>query len=224
MIAFDEICSDGRRDVQSSPLGSLSLYCRYKLWKWMDARFTNGARKRRVLLNVYAIKQAALPQWQTWFNDRSGELSRYISVCHRFVTGHFSSDDVSTFLFNDREDLESIGSHDGSPLSFDRALAELTLMAARAATEVGATDEPCLRDDPPRPGTVFAGDPLEYDGHYICSIIAAHGSEWEGASQVEMRRQYWLTWINELLPVICGDIAGATETVFSGFDLAGMSP
>lgn len=220
MISFDEICADGRQDLQSSPLGSLSLFFRYSLWKWMDKGFPDSARQRRVLLNVYSIKHAAVPKWKSFFSDRNSELSRYIAVCQEYVLGTLSADDVSTYLFNDPEDLDSIGSHDGSPLSFERSLAESTLLAARAATEVGAIDEPCLRGVPPRPGTVFAGDPFDYDAHYICSLIAAHGSEWEDASCIVMRRKYWLTWIDEFLPVICGDIAHATETVFAGFDLS----
>lgn len=198
----------GMSEIADSNKGTLPLQFRYDLWKWMDDHYSYTSHERRVALNILVVDNIAIPKWNTYYGRRD-ELNPeiYLALCRDFLHGLKSQRQIETFLRENSIDLFYLLERDvnSTPEEIERANAGYAMLAAQAGAWVTAYDENCLEFGLSESNRVFQNDADLWDAHFICSAIAANGTEWESSNQIEDRRAYWERWLMEWLVVACSD-------------------
>jgi hypothetical protein len=56
-------------------------------------------------------------------------------------------------------------------------------------------------------------DPDDFDPHFLASCIMARGAPWESSSDPNLRREFWINWLENLFPVAFSEPTELLELV-----------
>jgi len=226
---LEKLIAKMRSHVRNDPNGDLPMWWRLRLWRAMEEEFKQHSSLRRSCLALYVFDQL-LPHW-----DNAELESENIEVPPKYATMPRTMGDVARHFLQEsisKSAMEAITSDYSKHHQYWHGslgweeIGDAVFMydAARFVMwrVLGQDDEQyrlnnlyekCdLKDISVRPTEDYLAKPSLWDVHFVGSLIAASGAHWEGdRCDNELRRQYWLRWLDVTLPLFLGPIKTAKQ-------------
>lgn len=185
--------ADARSEVAADPAGILSLKCRKSVWKALAAELDErAALAARVRLDALCVRRV-LPIWTARFDAR--EIEAILALAEGLVTGEADAPYAERRrdeFYTDVIDNRSYGS-DPAPMFVGHAAANTVI---EALIPVQADAIPQADDDE-------NVDPESYHPSYMAACAAAGGMNDRPASP-DLRRAFWLWYLDEAVPSAYG--------------------
>ena len=205
-----------RKRILSDEHGDLPLWWRLRLWQAMNERFPDDGALRRSCLALHLCYEV-LPAW-----DRAQMPVEYaalprtmVEIARGYLLGVLSNRTVEAanadYIAMNQDiicagDWEQRGDavfvYQGSHFVVFRVLDQDDELYDRHNLY-----QDCWADDEAvRPTEIYLGDDIFWDVHFVASMLASNGAHWEPERcDNELRRKFWLGWLDETLPQFLGD-------------------
>jgi hypothetical protein len=227
--SLQKLTAKMRSHVRQDPHGDLPMWWRLNLWRAMEEEFKQHAGLRRTCVALHVFDQL-LPCWET-----AEAESENIEVPPKYFTlprtmvevaRHYLQKLISKSAFDAvARDYSRHEDHWLSACEWEEIGNPVFIYQAARFVMYGVQghddeiyrlhnlyDECDLKDVSIRPTEEYLGDPFFWDVHFIGSIIAANGAYWEvNRCDNELRRQYWLRWLDVTLPFFIGSLKTAKK-------------
>lgn len=214
-----------KQHVSESVDGDLPLWWRLRLWVRMKEAFGEESEVRRTLLAFYVFDRL-IPAWR---QANASLRFRLIPDLHNYLArSHFLG-------FSSRDTLEAASKdwgrsyeefvcsvnwdkHDARFYVYDAG--HFLLLRCRGEDDAYYSHWGLISrafDDENMPTELSLGDSYIWDVHFVGAMLAASGAPWQAdICNPELRRRYWINWIENIVPLFTGDISAARDVVWWG--------
>ena len=180
-----------RESILDSPLGELTLGWRQTLWRSLDGMYPKDSRLRRAFLAYLVVKEFR-PLWMQLELEKTDQevFEKLLLLTKGVLKGDIDSQSARYQLHNLECHAQMIEFVEKNSHGF------FLLRAALSACRCALEDEQ-FQPDGNVSHTDKQIDPDCLDSHFLASCVAAGGATWESESNPELRREFWLHWLDD---------------------------
>lgn len=193
-----EFLDDMKRSVLERPDGALTLGRRQSLWSEITREYPDESHFRQASLG-YVVCNHTIATWESLSIEPTDHrlYHRFRDLCREVLLGELSHDAAwKRFV-----DLDC---HAGCVEFSENCNGSFALQAVRAAC-AGAL-QPAVVPTPINLELTDADiDPDTLDSHFLTSCVIACGPTWENSSDSNLRRRFWIDWLEKLYPLAYSD-------------------
>jgi hypothetical protein len=209
-----------RRYVASNASGELPMWWRLRLWDAMKKHFGDESSLRRSFLALHVCREL-LSYWdKADMPTKYRDLPRTVFEMARHMLLGIVSKSTLELLCSDcfrvfEDCITQCGWNEKGDVVFVYLGSRYVVLRVLERDDElygddGLYEASLARDVATRPTEEYLGEPEFWDVHFVGSIIAAKGACWErDRCDNELRRQFWVRWLEETLPGFLGDFDAA---------------